>query len=71
MSTSSALSITEQVQKEIELYKGMPAIPSGQDPVAWWLLYLPEEVKGQNDLQWSRPDHVDVSDEVHKALGIH
>ncbi|KAK0155324.1 Zinc finger BED domain-containing protein 1 [Merluccius polli] len=36
MSTSSALSITEQVQKEIELYKGMPAIPSGQDPVAWW-----------------------------------
>ncbi|XP_034040278.1 uncharacterized protein LOC117522970 [Thalassophryne amazonica] len=36
MSTSSALSITEQVKKEIELYKGMPAITSGQDPVAWW-----------------------------------
>ncbi|XP_048008981.1 uncharacterized protein LOC125243378 isoform X3 [Megalobrama amblycephala] len=34
--TSSALSITEQVQKEIEIYKGLPAIPSGQDPVAWW-----------------------------------
>ncbi|XP_019899777.1 uncharacterized protein LOC105007079 isoform X1 [Esox lucius] len=34
--TSSALSITEQVQKEIKIYKGLPAIPSGQDPVAWW-----------------------------------
>ncbi|KAF0022424.1 hypothetical protein F2P81_025336 [Scophthalmus maximus] len=34
--TSSALSITEQVQKEIEIYKGLPAIPSGQDPVDWW-----------------------------------
>lgn len=33
---SSALSITEQVQKEIQIYKGLPAIPSGQDPVAWW-----------------------------------
>ncbi|XP_041948392.1 uncharacterized protein LOC121709234 [Alosa sapidissima] len=34
--TSSALSITEQVQKEMEMSKGLPAIPSGQDPVAWW-----------------------------------
>jgi len=32
--TSSALSITEQVQKEI--FKGLPAIPSEQHPVAWW-----------------------------------
>ena len=33
---SSAPSITEQVQKELGIYKGLPAIPSGQDPVAWW-----------------------------------
>ncbi|XP_041947892.1 E3 SUMO-protein ligase ZBED1-like [Alosa sapidissima] len=33
--TSSALSITEQVQKEMEMSKGLPAIPSGQDPVAY------------------------------------
>ena len=33
--------------------------------------YLPEEVQGQNDLQGSGPDHVDVGDEVHEALGVH
>ncbi|XP_070409498.1 zinc finger BED domain-containing protein 4-like [Nothobranchius furzeri] len=29
-------SITEQVQKELDIYKRLPRIPSGQDPVAWW-----------------------------------
>nr|XP_015802887.2 E3 SUMO-protein ligase ZBED1-like [Nothobranchius furzeri] len=29
-------SITEQVQKELDTYKRLPRIPSGQDPVAWW-----------------------------------
>ncbi|XP_025757201.1 zinc finger BED domain-containing protein 1-like [Oreochromis niloticus] len=29
-------SITEQVQKELEIYKRLPGITSGQDPVAWW-----------------------------------
>ena len=36
LTTSSALSIREEVQKELQIYKGLPAIPSGQDPVAWW-----------------------------------
>lgn len=31
-----ALSKAEQVQKEIEIYRGLSSIPSGQDPVAWW-----------------------------------
>ncbi|XP_078019733.1 uncharacterized protein LOC117255843 isoform X2 [Epinephelus lanceolatus] len=34
--TASGPSITEQVQKELDIYKGLPAIPSRQDPVAWW-----------------------------------
>ena len=34
----SDLSVTERVRKEIEIYKGLPPIPSGQDPVAWWWL---------------------------------
>ncbi|XP_039598437.1 E3 SUMO-protein ligase ZBED1-like [Polypterus senegalus] len=29
-------SITEQVQKELQIYKRLPGITSGQDPVAWW-----------------------------------
>lgn len=33
--------------------------------------HLPEEVEGKDDLQWGRPYHVDVSDEVHEALGVH
>ncbi|KAK9539460.1 hypothetical protein VZT92_004567 [Zoarces viviparus] len=32
----SALPIAEQVQKEIDIYKSLPSIPSGQDPAAWW-----------------------------------
>lgn len=31
----SALSITEQVQKELQMYQ-FPSVPPGQDPVAWW-----------------------------------
>ncbi|XP_049923439.1 E3 SUMO-protein ligase ZBED1-like [Epinephelus moara] len=34
--TASGPSFTEQMQKELDIYKGLPAIPSGQDPVAWW-----------------------------------
>lgn len=34
--STGVLSITEQVQKEMEIYKSLPAIPSGQDPLAWW-----------------------------------
>ncbi|KAF7198732.1 uncharacterized protein [Nothobranchius furzeri] len=29
-------SITEQVQKELAIYKRLQRIPPGQDPVAWW-----------------------------------
>ncbi|XP_039605884.1 E3 SUMO-protein ligase ZBED1-like [Polypterus senegalus] len=29
-------SITEQVQKELQIYKRLPGVTSGQDPVAWW-----------------------------------
>lgn len=29
-------SITEQVHKELQIYKRLPGITSGQDPVAWW-----------------------------------
>ncbi|TNN62773.1 hypothetical protein EYF80_026999 [Liparis tanakae] len=31
-----SLSITEQVQKEIDMFKVLTSIPSGQDPAAWW-----------------------------------
>ncbi|XP_039883193.1 E3 SUMO-protein ligase ZBED1-like isoform X1 [Simochromis diagramma] len=29
-------SVTEQVHKELQIYKRLPGITSGQDPVAWW-----------------------------------
>ncbi|XP_016335235.1 uncharacterized protein LOC107683676 [Sinocyclocheilus anshuiensis] len=35
-SKSGAISIAEQAHKEIEIYKGLPSVSSGQDPVAWW-----------------------------------
>ncbi|KAF7203537.1 zinc finger BED domain-containing protein 1-like, partial [Nothobranchius furzeri] len=35
-SVSRVPSITEQVQKELDIYKRLPRIPSGQDRVAWW-----------------------------------
>lgn len=35
------------------------------------ITHLPQEVKGQNDLQRSWPDHVDVGDEVHETLSVY
>lgn len=35
-SKSCAISKAEQAHKEIEIYKGLPSVSSGQDPVAWW-----------------------------------
>ncbi|KAK9536028.1 hypothetical protein VZT92_005849 [Zoarces viviparus] len=32
----STLSIAEQVRKEIDIYKSLSSIPSGQHPAAWW-----------------------------------
>ncbi len=33
--------------------------------------YLPQEVKGQDNLQRCWPNHVDIGDEVHKTLSIY
>ena len=30
-----------------------------------------EEDERENNLQWGRPDHVEVTHEVHEALGVH
>ncbi len=34
-SKSCAISKAEHAHKEIEIYKGLPSVSSGQDPVAW------------------------------------
>lgn len=33
--------------------------------------YLPEEIQSQNDLKWSRPQHVEEGGQIHEPLGIH
>lgn len=30
------LSIAERVQKEIQMYRKLPAVPTSEDPVMWW-----------------------------------
>ncbi len=32
----STLSLTEHVDLEVKVYKGLPAIPMAEDPVMWW-----------------------------------
>lgn len=63
------------------VYEGSPSSRSSLSPVDCRLstsvmmrsviTHLPEEVERQHHLQGSRPDHVDVGDEVHEALGVH
>ena len=33
--------------------------------------YLPEEIKCQNNLKWSRPQHVEESGKIHEPLCVH
>jgi hypothetical protein len=33
---TSSLTLSESVDLEVELYKGMPSIPMAEDPVTWW-----------------------------------
>lgn len=42
-----------------------------QESISAEFTHLPEEVECQHHLQGGRPDHVDVGDEVHEALGVH